>query len=88
MDFSQTQMGEELRSHMQLVGGTWVMFSKVKGTRLLQMNVIVSTASQSSLFHQINSLFEDNEGSHDEEKGKRRLMFLPVIQIATTYYEQ
>ncbi|CAI0466468.1 unnamed protein product [Linum tenue] len=55
--FSRTQMGGELRSHVQLAAGIWAMFSRVKGSRPQQMNATVSTASLSSLFLGIDGRF-------------------------------
>ena len=53
-------MGEELRLHVQLVGDTWVMFLKGRGSRYQQMNATMSTVFQSSLFLLIQLLLYDS----------------------------
>jgi hypothetical protein len=44
----RTQMGEEPKSHVQLVAVIWAMFSRARDLRRLQMNGTVSTVFRSS----------------------------------------
>lgn len=47
------RMGGEQRLHAQLAGDTWVMFSRGRGSKLLQMNGTVSTVFPLRLFLEI-----------------------------------